>query len=812
MPRVVDALATIRSSRFNLPLTYDVGGFDVQVGDVVRVPLGNREVVGYIVSDVYDAPPDPKRKAVLERIDVPRAFDEEGLHLARFVAEYYICTLGEALSAAVLAGAIPRTIDSFVRTVTQPNPQRYPSVPARLVRLIWEELADGFALETLLRHPDARRAGDRSALLRHLQTLTRSGELRRERRFVQPKTSVYRIRVLFPGDAAIRGSKGLALAAFVREQPGVPRSDALLAGFSSAVIARAVKAGAIEERDVEPAHARSYAPLGDAPFPPTTEQAAALARVDAALDQRTFAELLLFGVTGSGKTYVYVEAIKRVVREGGRAIVLVPEISLTPQTARRFEESFGDRVAVLHSALSERERFDAWQACARGEIDVVVGARSAIFAPLPKVRLCVVDEAHETSYKQETVPRYHALTVARERMRAAGGVLVLGSATPPLESYEAALRGKVELVTLRTRATAQPMPHVHIVDLAKEFETGNKRIFSTALAQALGARIDRGEKTVLFVNRRGSGGFVLCRSCGHVPQCPRCDTSLTAHRSEGLLRCHYCDFQMPLPKLCPRVWARDDSRIRCRHRTRGGRSGAPLSRCACGAHGFRHHDAGGRSRAAAQRIWRTRRCAGGHADGRQRPRLSDRDAGRRRGGRRRLAYPGLSSGRADLRFGRTSVRSQRTCAGGRGDRADVFADASRRSCSQPRTTTTVSLAASLRSAENSSIRRFRAWSILALLGAAVRPQTTPRNATLRCCDRKCWRSPWPRAVSDRSCQQRMALSRGDQNAHAKTPACGDPREVVTVVARRSWDTHCNKRGPLASTRMERDHGARPVAP
>ena len=551
MPRVVDALATIRSSRFNLPLTYDVGGFEVRIGDVVRVPLGNREVLAYIVSDVYDASPDPKRKAVLERLDVPRAFDEDGLHLARFVAEYYICTLGEALSAVVLAGAVPRTIDSFVRTVAQPNPQRYPSVPARLVRLIWDELGDGFALETLLRHPDARRAGDRSALLRHLQALTRSGELRRERRFVQPKTSVYRIRVLFPGDAAIRGSKAQALATFVREQPGVPRADALLAGFSSAVIARAVKAGAIDERDVEPAHARSYAPLGDAPFPPTTEQATALERVNTALDQGAFAELLLFGVTGSGKTYIYVEAIKRVVREGGRAIVLVPEISLTPQTARRFEESFGDRVAVLHSALSERERFDAWQACARGEIDVVVGARSAIFAPLPKVRLCVVDEAHETSYKQETVPRYHALTVARERMRAAGGVLVLGSATPPLESYESALRGKVELVTLRTRATAQPMPHVHIVDLAKEFETGNKRIFSTALAQALGVRIERGEKSVLFVNRRGSGGFVLCRSCGHVPQCPRCDTSLTAHRSEGLLRCHYCDFQMPLPKICP---------------------------------------------------------------------------------------------------------------------------------------------------------------------------------------------------------------------------------------------------------------------
>jgi primosomal protein N' (replication factor Y) (superfamily II helicase) len=261
--------------------------------------------------------------------------------------------------------------------------------------------------------------------------------------------------------------------------------------------------------------------------------------------------MLLYGVTGSGKTYVYVEAIKRVVRSGGRAIVLVPEISLTPQTSRRFEEAFGERVAVLHSALSERERFEAWQACMRGEIDVAVGARSAVFAPLDDVRLCVIDEAHETSYKQDTSPRYHAVTVARERMRAGNGVLLLGSATPPIERYEAAQRGKIELLALPRRATAQPMPAVRIVDLAKEFEAGNRRMFSAALTTALDERLERGEKSVLFVNRRGSGGFMLCRTCGTVPQCPRCDVSLSAHRSEGLLRCHYCDFQEPIPGACP---------------------------------------------------------------------------------------------------------------------------------------------------------------------------------------------------------------------------------------------------------------------
>ena len=553
MIRTIEALAAIRSSRFDLPLTYDAGELALQVGDVVRVPLGTREMLAFVVSPPREElNPHKGLRAVIERVAVPRAFDETGLHLAKFIAEQYICTLGEALGAAVLAGAIPRMRDVLVRTVASPNPQRYPSVPPRLVRLIWEELGESFPLDTLLRHPEARRAGDRAALLRFLQALLRSGELRRDRHFEQPKTREYRVRVLEPGDRSIKGKKAEALVAFVREQPGVPRADALLAGFSNAVIARAVKAGALREFDREAAPRgraersdRAIAVLADA-------RAASSARNHRphARRRHVYAEALIHGVTGSGKTYVYVEAIARVLREGGRAIVLVPEISLTPQTARRFEAAFGDRVAVLHSALSERERFEAWQACVRGEIDVVVGARSAVFAPLQGVRLLVVDESHESSYKQDSVPRYHAVAVARERVKREGGVLILGSATPSIESYAAAKAGKLELIEMHERATAQPLPSVRVVDLAKEFEAGNKRVFSSPLVQALGERLERGEKSVLFVNRRGSAGFVLCRSCGHVPECPRCSVSLSVHRAEGLLRCHYCDHQEPLSKLC----------------------------------------------------------------------------------------------------------------------------------------------------------------------------------------------------------------------------------------------------------------------
>jgi primosomal protein N' (replication factor Y) (superfamily II helicase) len=552
MTRTVEALAAIRSSRFDLPLTYDAGDLSLQVGDVVRVPLGTREVLSFVVSPVRETEEPPEGlRAVIERADVPRAFDETGLHLAKFIAEQYVCTLGEALGAAVLAGAVPRTRDVLVRTVSVPNPQRYPSVPPRFVRLIWEELGESFPVDTLMRHPEARRAGDRAALLRYLQALLRSGELRRDRHFEQPKTRAYRVRVLEPGDRSIKGKKAEALVDFVREQPGTPRADALLAGFSNAVIARAVKAGALREfeREVVPGE-RAERHIAPSPFAPTLEQQAALATIGRMLDGGEYAEALIHGVTGSGKTYVYVEAIARVLREGGRAIVLVPEISLTPQTARRFEAAFGDRVAVLHSALSERERFEAWQACVRGEIDVVVGARSAVFAPLQDVRLLVVDESHESSYKQDSVPRYHAVAVARERLRREGGVLLLGSATPSIESYAAARAGKIELIEMHERATAAPMPAVRVVDLAAEFEAGNRRIFSSPLVQSLGERLERGEKSVLFVNRRGSAGFMLCRSCGHVPECPRCSVSLSVHRTEGLLRCHYCDHQEPFSKLC----------------------------------------------------------------------------------------------------------------------------------------------------------------------------------------------------------------------------------------------------------------------
>ena len=547
--RCVDVLPHLRTARFDRQLTYRIpAGLELGIGDVVRVPLGTRDVFAYVLGAPYPCEDGAKLRDVRERVAGPPAFDADGLELARWIAEQYLCSLRDALGAVVLAAAIPRAVERLVPRGEPPEPGRFKTVPRRLIALLWNDFRDGVGLATLLRNPEARRAGERAALVRSLDALLRAGALERRRTLGDARIGAATVRVLRRGSGRPAGRKTTALVQLVGDGD-VRRSDAVLGGFSDAIIRRAVRTGVLIEEARETRRERSGR-IALPADPPTSEQRAALHELNALVDAASFAQVLLHGVTGSGKTLVYLQAIARVLEAGGSAIVLVPEIALTPQTAARFEAAFGDRVAVLHSALSERERFEAWQAAARGEVDVIVGARSAVFAPLRNVRLIVVDEAHETSYRQESVPRYNAVAVARERMQRAGGVLVLGSATPALDDFARALAGRYTLLRMRERATAQPLPPVRIVDMAAEFAAGNRRVFSTALAGAIAARLERGEKTVLFINRRGSARFVLCRSCGHVPECPRCSTALTVHRSEGLLRCHWCDYQTPLQEMC----------------------------------------------------------------------------------------------------------------------------------------------------------------------------------------------------------------------------------------------------------------------
>ncbi|MEG0805837.1 MAG: primosomal protein N' [Lachnospiraceae bacterium] len=262
---------------------------------------------------------------------------------------------------------------------------------------------------------------------------------------------------------------------------------------------------------------------------------------------RTF---LLQGITGSGKTEVYMELIAKVLEEGKQVILLIPEIALTFQTVMRFFQRFGDRVSILNSKLSPGERFDQLQRAKNGQVDVMIGPRSALFTPFSNLGLIVIDEEHEASYKSETVPRYHARETAIERAKMTDASVVLGSATPSVASYYRAQRGDYKLYKLTARYEDRELPKVHLVDLREELKRGNRSIFSEQLDNLMKDRLEKGQQIMLFLNRRGSMGFVSCRACGHVMKCPHCDVSLTEHNN-GRLVCHYCGYERPKVVNCP---------------------------------------------------------------------------------------------------------------------------------------------------------------------------------------------------------------------------------------------------------------------
>lgn len=259
---------------------------------------------------------------------------------------------------------------------------------------------------------------------------------------------------------------------------------------------------------------------------------------------------LIHGITGSGKTEVYIAIIEEIVKRGRQAIMLIPEISLTYQTLMRFYRHFGDRVSVMNSTLSESEKSDQFERARRGEIDVIIGPRSALFTPFPRIGAIIMDEEHESSYKNESMPKYHTREVAEKIASMQNGVVVLGSATPSLESYYQAKEGKYRLYELFRRLTGGTLPSVEITDLREELRAGNHSILSRRLSELVSDRLAKGQQTMLFLNRRGFSGFVSCRSCGFVPKCPHCSVSLSLHRG-GRLLCHYCGYEEPMPDKCP---------------------------------------------------------------------------------------------------------------------------------------------------------------------------------------------------------------------------------------------------------------------
>jgi primosomal protein N' (replication factor Y) len=551
-------------------LTYGVPADLVDVvvtGSVVLVPVQQRLVTGFVVGDAAAGDLAPQRiRDLTQVVDTESPISPEVVRLCAWMADYYLAPMGSALSAALPPG-VRLTSNRLVSLARSPAAIPEGAVDAR----ICVELASaGEALKVTTLRKRLGKEGLEAALRR----LQRQGlvDLRPDLSSAAVSTK-HQQTVHVVDEAAARAS----LEELTRRAPGqarcleellahgpVPKRRLVEEGFSYAVLKGLEGRGLVRSAEEEVLRdPLADLDAGEAPdLTPTADQQRVLERIDAALDAAPGPEastpILLRGVTGSGKTLVYMVAVERVLAAGGSAIVLTPEIALAWQMVRRFRARFGEQVAVLHSQLSLGERYDTWRRLRRGEQRLVIGARSAVFAPVRDLGLLIVDEEHDGSYFQDDLESrqplvYNGRDLAVVRARFAGVPVVLGSATPSLESWANARSGKYVLAELPNRVDDRPLARVEVVDMRREpFQRKERTLFSKSLRLKIHDRLEKGEQVVLLQNRRGFAPVVQCSDCGESVECRRCHVTLTYHRHRGEeLRCHYCDFRLPLPERCP---------------------------------------------------------------------------------------------------------------------------------------------------------------------------------------------------------------------------------------------------------------------
>ena len=561
----VNAAAPLRQT-----FTYRIPeGLPVAPGHAVYVPFGTRTLQG-IVMEVTDEPAFPEARDIETVIDDRPMLSPAHIALVRWLSDHYLAPLFDCVSLMLPAGFKRRPL-AILSAAPGAGP---PSDLTEAQRAALEAVAARGEVES----DELRRALKVRGLPRAVSELLRRGLLTRSYRLSRPPVSakvVPQLRLLLTEDAAreqagrlrAEGSprslrRAVLLEALV-EEGALPLARARRMGLTAALLRdlETDRVARVEDvtvvRDPLAGRAYSYRP------PPqlTADQEAACREIAAALEKPRPGEpsaYLLHGVTGSGKTEVYLAALDRARELGKRAIALIPEIALTPQTVRRFGERFPGQVAVMHSELALGEHFDMWHEVRDGHYAVVIGPRGALFAPQPDLGLVIIDEEHEWTYKQQDgSPRYHARRAAEELCRLTGAVLVLGSATPDVESHFRAQEGTYRLLELPERLVRDdggvrpaPLPGVEVVDLRQELKAGNRSIFSRSLEVAMTQALDAQEQVILFLNRRGTASFVQCRDCGFVPQCKRCSVALTYHEPEPALVCHYCHRRASLPATC----------------------------------------------------------------------------------------------------------------------------------------------------------------------------------------------------------------------------------------------------------------------
>lgn len=516
-------------------------------GSRVTVPFGARKIQGFIWR-IEEKTELARVKPITDVLDPHPVLTQELLELGEYLAVETVCfliTAYQSMIPAAIRAKPKKKIELLVSVETLPPVLQ--AVFQKQTTVDWKDLPD------------------EKAVMQHVQEAVRHEQIRIDYQVKdQTKKQTRRMLRLHPEHRAhaasltAKAKKQLELydwfLSIGDEEAAVPAAQLLHEQTAS----RAVIQGLVEKNILMERHQESYRdPFEDRSFettPPqelTHDQQRALAPITEKASRQQHHTFLLHGVTGSGKTEVYLQAIDRVLQQEREAIVLVPEISLTPQMVERFKGRFGDQVAVMHSALSRGERYDEWRRVHAGDAKVAVGARSAIFAPFKNVGLIIIDEEHEGSYKQEDHPRYHAREIAIWRGRYHGAPVVLGSATPSLESYARAGREVYQLLEMPERINQKQLPAIDVVDMRDELHKGNRSVFSETLLEKLKDRLEKGEQSILFLNRRGYSSFVMCRSCGYTAECPHCEITLTYHQTKHQLKCHYCGYEEAMPSTCP---------------------------------------------------------------------------------------------------------------------------------------------------------------------------------------------------------------------------------------------------------------------
>lgn len=527
----------------------------IVVGSRVLVPFGRRKVEGYVIRIKSSSQVDHLR-SVSEVLDAFPPLSEELITLGKFMSDRYLAPLFSALQVMVPASLRSKYVKWIawnmdrdeLPLIVLPEEEEVLSFVRTKRAVEAKQLMKKFPhAESILEHFIAKN------FLVELTKVKDDADVKVEKivYLIALPQRLEELLMSLPKNA----SKQKVIFEILLHTSEIPLRELISISKSNySTIKRLVDLEIIAIKEVamrrDPYAFRSFE--RDVARPLTSEQLAVYEQIIHAIQEQRAESFLLHGVTGSGKTEIYLQIIQYVLSNNKEAIMLVPEISLTPMMVGRFKSRFGDQIAVLHSGLSAGEKLDEWRRIRIGEAKVVVGARSAIFAPVPNLGVVIIDEEHETTYKQEEQPRYHVREIAIMRATLTNSVVILGSATPSLESYAFAKAGRFRLLEMKSRVNNQELPKIHLVDMRTELQQGHRHMFSRLLTTKVEERLSRKEQTVLLLNRRGYSTFVICRSCGYTAECPHCDITLTYHQTNQTIRCHYCGYTEQTPTECPK--------------------------------------------------------------------------------------------------------------------------------------------------------------------------------------------------------------------------------------------------------------------